>query len=542
MESPFSQMNSYVNQLPRNKGRLDAVLIFRLVIAAALLAAALLLDLAPVWKTILLILSALAAGYDIVLDLVDAVTDHKILSTPAIVVLVAVLSFLVGIGWEGAFLTILYQLGRILVQYAAARTRNSARELIDRSNADLAERASVIMEQEHAGDMSLEKDIQNASSLVLKALVVIAVLFTVCMPIFTSLSVKEAIRRGMILLIVSLPFSVTVSLPLAGIVGLGFATRFGAFFNNARVMEKLQSVKTAVLDKSGIFADNQPVFVGVKTDVLDEKTFMEFVSHAVFYSDQAFAKAILAAEDREYRLDLISDFKDIPGSGVDVKIGGADVTLAKRELLTERGEAVPYEGKEENSVYYLMVAGKYIGKVLMSENLNKQNLRLIPNLKSAGIEKCVLLTEDSREESETLGMNLNADEVYAEFTENTKLQYLESIDQSETMYIYANSLQAHSNAAVDVRVSQKGKYADALVEPDDLELFPEAIKLSQRIREVAVENVLLVFIVKAIMLFLALTGNCTVWFALFMDIVSALGTILNSVRVTKEPLIQLPKL
>ena len=364
MDSPFSQMNSYVNKLPRNKGRLDAVLIVRLVIAAAILAAALLLELAPVWKSVLLILSALVAGYDIIFDLIDAVTDQKILSTPALVVLVAVLSFLVGVGWESALLTILYQLGQVLVHYTAARTRQSARDLIDRSDSDLADRASVLLEQEHAGDMQLEKDIHRASSLILKGVVALALLFAICMPIFTSLSVKEAIRRGMILLIVSLPVSVTASLPLTGIVGLGFATRFGVFFNNASVMEKLQSVTTTVLDKSGIFADSHPVFVGVKTDVLDEKTFMEFVSHAVFYSDQAFAKAILAAEDREYRLDLISDFKDIPGSGVDVKIGGADVTLAKRELLTERGEAVPYEGKEDNSVYYLMVAGKYIGKVL----------------------------------------------------------------------------------------------------------------------------------------------------------------------------------
>ena len=414
--------------------------------------------------------------------------------------------------------------------------------MLSRSDPDLRDRASLIIGDEKAGETDLQNEISSAASTVLKCLVLLAVAFAVIMPIATSLSVRESIRRAMIILAISLPVSVLASLPLVGIVGIGFATRFGVLFNHARVLEKLRLVKTAVIDKNGIFADSQPEFIGVKTDVLDTETFMEFVAHAVYYSDQSFAKAILASQDREYRLDLISDFKEIPGSGVDVKIGGADVTLAKRELLTERGEAVPYEGKEDNSVYYLMVAGKYIGKVLMSDHRNQQNTRLISDLKKAGVEHCILLTEDSKDEGEQLGMSLNADEVYSEFTDETKLQYLESLERQDTMYLYANSLQAHSNAAIDVRVSKKGKYADALVNPTKLELFPETFGLSRRVREICLENVLFSFVVKAVLLFLALTGNCTVWFAIFLDFVAAIATILNAIRVTKNPLIDLPKI
>ena len=110
------------------------------------------------------------------------------------------------------------------------------------------------------------------------------------------------------------------------------------------------------------------------------------------------------------------------------------------------------------------------------------------------------------------------------------------------MYLYANSLQAHSNASIDIRVSKKGKYADALVDPSRLELFPETIGISKRVREICAENVFFAFIVKAILLFLALTGNCTVWFAIFLDFAAAIATILNTIRVTKDPLIDLPKI
>ncbi len=542
MDSPFSQINSYIQKLPRNSGKPDPILIARLVAAALLLAAAQFINMLPVFQIILTVLSILVAGYDIILALVDAVMDRDFFSAPVILVLIAVLSFLIGNGREGALSVILYQIGLVLIRFAVNQTKRSEAEILRSADADLKAAASVILDDEKAGETEIEKELRSSTSVILKILLLAAAAFAIFMPLLTDLSVRESIRRAMILLVISLPLSLTAAQSTPGTVGLSFATCFGALFKNAKTLEKLQSMKTAVLDKNGIFADSQPEFIGVKTDILDENTFMEFVSHAVYYSDQAFAKAILSAQDREYRLDLISDFKDIPGSGVDVKIGGTEVTLAKRELLTERGEAVPYEGKEENSVYYLMVAGKYIGKVMLAENLNEQNQNLMDELKQAGIQKSILLTEDSREEGERLGLTLNADEVYSEFTDETKLQYLESLDGAETIYLYANSLDAHSNAAIDVRVSKKGKYADVLVNPDDLEAFPETFVISRRVREVSVENAIGAFAVKAILLFLALTGNCTVWFAVFLEVAAAIATVLNSIRVTKNPLFELPKL
>lgn len=542
MDSPFSQINSYIQKLPRNSGKLDAILIARLVVAGLLLAAAQYVNMLPVFQIILTVLSILVAGYDIILALVDAVMDRDFFSAPVVLVLIAVLSFLIGSGREGALCVILYQIGLVLIRFAVNQTKRSEAEILRTADADLKAAASVILDEEKAGETEIEKELRSSTSVILKILLFVAVAFAILMPLLTSLSVREAIRRAMILLVISLPLSLTAAHSVPGSVGLSFATCFGALFKNAGTLEKLQRMKTAVLDKNGIFADSQPEFIGVKTDILDENTFMEFVSHAVYYSDQAFAKAILSAQDREYRLDLISDFKDIPGSGVDVKIGGTEVTLAKRELLTERGEAVPYEGKEENSVYYLMVAGKYIGKVMLAENLNEQNQNLMDELKQAGIQKCILLTEDSREEGERLGMTLNADEVYSEFTDETKLQYLESLEGAETIYLYANSLDAHSNAAIDVRVNKKGKYADVLVNPDDLEELPETFVISRRVREVSVENAIGAIAAKAILLFLALTGNCTVWFAVFLEVAAAIATVLNSIRVTKNPLFELPKL
>ena len=537
MEDPFGRINEGIQKLPRNNGTLHPVLIIRLAAALALMLVACFVSMPQAVKVILLVLAVIVAAYDIVLELVDAVLNKQFFSAPVLMVLILLLSFLVGRGWEAVLCAILYQLGLILVAFTAKKTKQSAVDMLSPEDRDMRDRIAVILHDDKAGETELGNEMKRAAAPILELLVILAVLFAVIMPIATSLSFKDALRRTMILLALALPGSYLAALPLPGVVGLGFAARFGAVFSSARVLEKLQKIKTVVIDKNGIFADSLPQFIGIKSEILDEKTFMEFVAHAVYYSDQPFAKAILAGQDRDYRLDLISDFRDIPGSGVELKIGGNSVTLARRELLAERGEAVPYEGRQDAGVYYLMIAGKYVGKVLFSDHLNRQNEDLIPELKDAGVERCVLLTEDSRSESEALGTRLDADEVFAEFTDETKLRYLDTLDSVDTMYIYANSPEKHSNAAVDVRASRKGKYADALVDGKDLDHFAAVFSISRRVREITVENAVFAFVVKALLLFLAVTGRCTLWFAIFLEIAAALGTQLNAIRVTKPPLL-----
>ena len=58
-------------------------------------------------------------------------------------------------------------------------------------------------------------------------------------------------------------------------------------------------------------------------------------------------------------------------------------------------------------------------------------------------------------------------------------------------------------------------------------------------REIAIENAVFAFVVKTILVFLSIIGYCNIWFAIFIDMVAAVATILNSIRVTSESLISM---
>ena len=525
----------------QNQGGLNSIIVIRLIVASLIFAVSLIVKMPSLVRILLLVLSVVVSGYDVALDAVNSVESGDYFATPIVIVFVAVISFFIGFGLEGAALMMFYQIGQILIAYAKERTVRSAKELLCYSDDETVEKVTGIIEEENAGKMTMESAVGSAASFILKIALGIAVLYAVLIPIFTNLSFAVSIHRALTIIVIATPLSVVVAMPLTGIIGICYSAQFGVIFNRAAAMEKAAEVDTAVFDKPGVFADDHPKLVSVQSDLLDKSTFMNFAAHAVYYSEQPFAKAISDAFTLDYKLDLISDFQDIPGCGVELKINGAHVTLANRELFASRGEAVPYENAKENyQMYYMMVSEKYVGKIALTNEFYGEAEQLAPDLKAIGFDKCILLTEDGKEESELAATELEFDEFYGECDTERKLRLINDLKASrdtQMMYVYANGFDGHSAADLDVRVNRKGKFADILVIPEYIANLPLALQLCSRVREVATENAIFAFIVKAILIFLSLTGYCNIWFAIFIDMVAALATILNSIRVTSPSLI-----
>ncbi len=520
------------------------VLIIRLVIAVVVLIAALILRDSIVLRTVLLVVSAVSAGFDIVIGAINSFEKQDFFAAPVLLLFVVLLSFVIGLPFEGALVVILYQVGQYLVKYATDHSIGSALELLQYQSEETREKATAVIVDDEASGTELEGEMRQAANTALRYAMLFAGLFAVLIPLFTDMSFREAIRRALAMMAVCTPFSVVVSFPTVAKIATGFAAQFGTLFNSASVMEKTASADTAIIDKNGVFTQSSPKLLSMQSDILDKKVFMDFVAHAVYYSEQPFAKAIADAFEEEYRLELVSDFNDIPGAGCDAKIGGALVTFGTRELFTGRGEAVPYEANSDHPVFYLMVAGKYIGKIELSDDVNQDSASLIEDLKINGISQCVLMTEEGKDESEHLGTTLDADAVYAECDTEKKVKVIAKVsaESPNSLFIYANGIEQHSAAAVDIRISSKTKYADALVAPDQVGDLPAAIKACRRMKEVMQENGLFAYLIKVLMIYLSILGKVSIWFVFFIDIVAGLATILNAIRVTQEPLFDVWKL
>lgn len=512
-------------------------LVIRLVIACVIFAVSLILSMPEFVRILLLVLTAVLAGYDIILDAVRAVESGDYVDTPVIVVLTSVIAFFIGFGIEGSALVLLYQIGMLLLNYAREHTKKAALDLLQDQDEALVSHMRELVSDDEKTYMPIQKVMGDSAGLVLKLAMVLAVIYAIVMPIVTSMSFIVSIHRALIILLVAAPFSVVTSIPIAGAVGLCQNARHGIVHNNAYSMEAMADVTAAVFDKSGIFIEECPRIIAIHSDVLDYDTFLNFVAHAVYYSEQPIANAISAVFDHDYKLDVIKDFREIPGCGVELSIDGIGVLFATRELLEERGVAIPDSPNEVGTAYYMVVSGRPMGKVVISSDINQNLEGLIPELKSVGVSRCVLLSEDSKEAGQQFAEMMNFSESYAQCDTEKKLRIISEITRKTkgaVLFVYANGIETHSDAAVDIRVSNRAKYADAVTLPDAVGNLPVSMRISKRVREICIENSLFAFVVKAILIFLSIIGYCNLWFAIFIDFAAAVATVLNTIRVTSE--------
>lgn len=522
-------------------GSYESILVIRLIAASVIFAISLIINKLPDFvSTLLLILSALVAGYDIFLDAFSSASEKDFLSTPLVVAFVTVVSYIIGFGAEGAALVILYQIGLMLISYVEERTRKSALELLQYQDEGTLNHIAELICRDDAGSMRVEREMTYSAGSVLKYAMIFGLVYAVALPIITNYSFRVSIHRALTIILIATPMSVIISMPLTGIYAMCFSARHGIVFDNAALMETTADTETAVFDNAGIFSDENPRLTAMQSDFLDDDTFITFAAHALYYSDQPLARAVAAAYRKEYQLELVKDFVELPGYGVEVDIGGAHVVLASRELFAGRGVQLPADSADYGQKFHMTVGGRYVGSLSVSSQLNEEASGLVSGMKESGVSRNVLLTEYGNAASREIAGTMDFGEFYGECDTEKKLRVVSELKtnaKGSVLFVYSSGIESHSEADVDIRVSRRGKYADVLISPEYLANLPFAIQICKRMREIAVENAVFAFVVKAMLIFLSIIGYCNIWFAIFIDIVAAVATILNSVRVTQESLI-----
>ncbi len=111
-------------------------LLIRLVLAAVLFIAGLILPNEKV-ALLLMLLSFLVSGYDVILRAIVRAANNRSFGEEMLITAAALLAFVINAGYEAAAVMIIYQLGFVLRAYAIELTRGGLREKIDPYPADV---------------------------------------------------------------------------------------------------------------------------------------------------------------------------------------------------------------------------------------------------------------------------------------------------------------------------------------------------------------------------------------------------------------------
>ncbi|MBQ3010735.1 MAG: hypothetical protein IJD81_06050, partial [Oscillospiraceae bacterium] len=153
----------------------------------------------------------------------------------------------------------------------------------------------------------------------------LAVIIGVMVVILTDVDAYHAVHRALAIIALS------GALPAyAGFGDIRFAARVGAasrgaVFATDEVFIKLGRCEKAVICADGILTEGKLSVSAAYSETLDEETFLRVAAHAMAYSNDPAAEAIVNAYDGDIVFEHIQDFREIPNCGVMVIYNGVPV-------------------------------------------------------------------------------------------------------------------------------------------------------------------------------------------------------------------------
>ena len=393
----------------------------------------------------------------------------------------------------------------------------------------------------------------------------VVVITALIVAIFPPLLIQGAtfsdwIYRALIFLVVSCPCALVISIPLGFFGGIGGASRHGILIKGTNYLEVLNNLESVVMDKTGtltkgifkvteVNAENNIKindFQNNKTE-LTKPLLLKYAAHIEKFSNHPIAQSIVAEyENSVSKVDenVVKDFEEISGFGIKVNINNHQF-LAGNSKLMNLGN-ITFDKKENlGTAIYLAADGKYIGNILISDEVKEDSARAIKGMKENGVKEIVMLTGDNEAIGKNIAEKLGIDKVFTELLPNEKVEKLEEIyktksEKGKVAFVGDGINDAPVLARADLGIAMGGAGSDAAIEAADVVIMNDepskivtAIKIAKKTKEIVWQNITIAFAVKIVVMALGLFGDATMWEAVFADVGVALLAVLNATRVLK---------
>jgi Cu+-exporting ATPase len=238
-------------------------------------------------------------------------------------------------------------------------------------------------------------------------------------------------------LIIACPCALGLATPMSIMVATGRAATQGVLFRDAAAIERLRTVDTLIVDKTGTLTEGKPAFErAVPVSGVEADEVLRLAASLDQGSEHPLAEAIVrAARGRGLTLDKPEAFESSSGIGVRGQVAGQSVALGNTALMTQVGvevEALKAQAEalraEGASVMYLAVEGRLRGLLAVSDPIKASTPEALAVLKAAGL-RIVMATGDGETTARSVASRLGIDEVHGEVKPADKLALVERLQK-----------------------------------------------------------------------------------------------------------------
>lgn len=440
--------------------------------------------------------------------------------------------------------------------FSGAINKNSAIEIktVRLSEDSAASRIIKMVEFSSKKKTKTERFITRFSRIYTPAVCILALSVAIIPSITIGLSKgewqwSEWVYRAISFLVVSCPCAIVISVPLTFFGGIGAASRNGILMKGSSSVEALSRIRTAVFDKTGtltkgIFAVSEicPADASISKDAL-----IALAAHAEAKSNHPVAKSLGAAHSGECcKRQNLSDAEEIAGQGIKVNLNG-NIILAGNETLLKENKVLNFDAgaakEKAGTIIHIAENGKYLGFIVISDQIKDDAKTAVKNLKKTGVSKIVMLTGDSGKAAEKAASQLGITEVFSELLPQDKVSkieiLLEELKNSNGKVAFAGDgiNDAPVLARSDVGIAMGALGSDAAIESADVVIMTDepskvadSIKISKKTMSIVRQNIVFSIGIKVLIMLASGIGIGSMWLAVFGDVGVSFLAVLNSMR------------
>lgn len=349
------------------------------------------------------------------------------------------------------------------------------------------------------------------------------------------------IYRASTFLVISCPCALVISIPLSFFAGIGGASQQGVLVKGSNYLEILSKTKVVVFDKTGTLTQGVFEVNGIHHNKMENEQLIEYAALAESASSHPISKSLQRAYGKEPDRTRVSDIQEISGNGVIAKVDGVEVAAGNDKLM--RHLNIPYHDcHKTGTIIHMAINGDYAGHIVISDIVKPTSKTAVSSLKSAGVEKTVMLTGDAKKVAEGVASSLGIDKVYSELLPSDKVEKVEELlnmkpRKSKLAFVGDGINDAPVLSRADIGIAMGAMGSDAAIEAADIVLMDDdpmkiskAIKISRKCLRIVYQNITMALVVKFACLALGAVGIANMYLAIFADVGVMILAVLNAIR------------
>ncbi len=349
----------------------------------------------------------------------------------------------------------------------------------------------------------------------------------------------DYIYRACSFLVISCPCALVISVPLSFFGGIGGAAKLGVLIKGSSYIEKIAKIKRIAFDKTGTLTKGNFAVSKVIGVNASKEAVIYYAAYAEYYSNHPLAMSIKEYYKKEIDKSLITNVVEIAGKGIELMMETETYLVGNAKLLNEN--KIDFnEINELGTIIYVATKIKYLGYIVIVDEVKPEVRLLIKQLKDLNIDNTTILTGDNREIAAKVAKDTGINNVYAELLPQDKVKAIETeLSKNEGVLAYCgdgiNDAPVLMRADIGIAMGALGsdaaiEAADVILMDDDIIKIPTMIKLAKKVMKIVYENIIFAIAIKLVVLVLGALGYANMWLAIFADVGVACLCIINAMR------------